>query len=164
MVLIYIIAFGGQFPLALWIDKTQQQKLYYVLSLLFSVLVLGLYAFHFTHQAIIATGIGSALLHICGGSLLYRVAGNGIKEAGMFTSPGVVGLAIGGYAAFQSFNAVPFLLIAFVVLSALAIFWFIPNAHQKNEEEHKAQLEVEPHNILMIVLLRCVRRFGTFFR
>ena len=71
MVLIYnIIAFGGQFPLALWIDKTQQQKVYYIFSLLFSVLALGLYAFHFTHQAIIATGIGSALLHICGGSLL----------------------------------------------------------------------------------------------
>jgi FSR family fosmidomycin resistance protein-like MFS transporter len=158
LILIYnILAFGGQFPLALWIDKKRQQKSYYLLSILLSFVALILYSLHLTTAAIIATGIGSALLHICGGSLLYQIAGNSVKDAGIFTSPGVLGLAIGGYIAFQQIEITYFLMLFFGLLGVVAI-WLIPNTSSSTEKEHEkdTHLGVEPHNILMIVLLLAI--------
>jgi FSR family fosmidomycin resistance protein-like MFS transporter len=73
LVILYaILAFGGQLPLGIWLDKRKQLSLFGITGitlLLFSIPIFFINNF----AAIVITGLASAIIHIVGGSVCYIV-------------------------------------------------------------------------------------------
>ena len=153
LLLYNLLAFGGQMPVAFWLEKTRNRKQ----VLLAAFALNGAAAILFPRVAsltVIMTGVASAVYHVAGGSIC---AGKGkAAPLGWFAAPGVVGLIAGGYCAAAGIS----LLLFLPVLSAgflLLLYWLdIPDAELPQQAKPAATAVPDRHDLLMILLLTVI--------
>jgi FSR family fosmidomycin resistance protein-like MFS transporter len=103
-----ILAFGGQYPVAIWLEKMGLPKKLILSACGFNVFAL--LCFQLSPQsAIVAAGIASAIYHVAGGTVCADK--NKVAGIGLFAAPGVAGLIAGGLFAWQKVNIIPFFLL-----------------------------------------------------
>ena len=144
-----ILAFGAQ-PLAgLLTDKIKNPKLVSFSGILIMGIALPAAAVNPVVSVILA-GAGSAMFHVGGGALALCLTPGKASGPGMFSAPGVAGLALGSYFAF---NGEFFLLPLVIAIAVMALFIFaseipaLPYAIKTETEEF------EKHDLLMVVIL-----------
>ena len=151
LVILYaILAFGGQLPLGIWLDKRKQLSLFGITGitlLLFSIPIFFINNF----AAIVITGLASAIIHIVGGSVCYIVNKEKATPLGIFTAPGVLGLAMGLLTGNlqNTILFIPFTLV--LVLLFLIVYKGFPSYITQQTNSPKDQLD--QHDTIMIVLL-----------
>ena len=96
LVIYVILAFCGQLPLGIIVDKLKKIKIFGQLSILLLIIATTL-SIQFVFPAIIIAGIASAGIHVIGGTICLQQSENKITPLGIFTAPGVAGLALGGF-------------------------------------------------------------------
>ncbi|MEO8116186.1 MAG: hypothetical protein ABI653_00980 [Bacteroidota bacterium] len=96
LVIYVIIAFGGQLPLGILVDKLKKLKIFGQVSILL-LMIATILSIQFIFLAIIIAGIASAGIHVIGGTICLQQSNNKITPLGIFTAPGVAGLALGGF-------------------------------------------------------------------
>jgi FSR family fosmidomycin resistance protein-like MFS transporter len=111
---------------------------------------------------VLIAGVGSGLFHVGGGSLTFQHAQGKASNAGLFASPGVLGLALGGaLAAASVFPFVPMALGLAAVCGLIAIVPFVneanttPNLPQGRSASsaRRGEIAFEQHDVIMIALL-----------
>ena len=96
LILYVIFAFGGQLPLGILVDKLKKLKIFGQVSILLLILATIL-STQFIFLAILIAGVASAGIHVIGGTICLQQSRNKITPLGIFTAPGVAGLALGGF-------------------------------------------------------------------
>ncbi|MBS1730953.1 MAG: hypothetical protein JSS67_09295 [Bacteroidetes bacterium] len=157
LVLYVILAFGGQLPLGLLVDRWKTLKVFGQLSILL-LMIATIFSIHFIFTAIIIAGIASAGIHVIGGTICLQQSENKLTPLGIFTAPGVAGLAFGGFCGMLSTEWI-LLPLSFIFL----LFWHInkkgwPVYIKKN---HPLSNLPGAHDLAMILilLLMTVRSF-----
>jgi len=148
-----IIAFGGQLFTGLVVDKTRQLKKAALLSVLLMLCAVGVFNSNLT-IAILISGLASAIIHVCGGAACYFDDNESNTMAGIFTSPGVIGLIAGGILGIHPgayfYALIPLLAGIFYLVSTL-------NIHYKNEiKQQRFSISFETHDYVMLLLLLAI--------
>ncbi|HRJ85889.1 MAG TPA: MFS transporter [Ignavibacteria bacterium] len=153
LVLLYnLLAFGAQ-PLAgLLTDKLKNPKLAVLTGLILMAAAVILYFIH-PVASVLCAGFASAVFHVGGGALALCSTPDRSSGAGLFSAPGVAGLAIGGYLAISSIF--PAALIV-VLLAAIAVFIFALKIPLLPYEAPREANEFEKHDLIMLVLLLAI--------
>ena len=150
--LIYnLLAFGGQYPFALLLEKYDKPKRYLIAAYSLNLGAVACFIF-LPSLAIVLAGFASAAYHVTGGTLSSEK--NKAFNIGLFAAPGVAGLIAGGYFAWAQIDVLP-ILFTVTTIFLLILFWF-PASPGKNTsmlQVRKEQTMIEGHDILMILLL-----------
>lgn len=163
LIVVYsIIGFGGQLPVGFWLDSKKQIKPFAQAS--FVLLPLSIVLFFINEEAgIVFSGIASAFVHVTGGVVCLlpefcgQVPENKIAPLGLFTSPGVFGLALGGI--LGQYSLWPLLpLIAAVFVIAYLIFKNDLPVY-KTPVKTENQLDIHDFIMLGLLLVMCFRSF-----
>lgn len=146
-----VLAFGGQYPVAILLEKINGVKKIIVVSYILNVIAAAIFLFS-PVPAIIIAGIASAIYHVAGGS--YCAENNKAMNIGLFAAPGVAGLVCGGFFAWKQYNIIGIILpvaIAFLfILTQLKLIKY----HGENKPEKKKHVPgIDQHDIIMILLL-----------
>ena len=150
LLLVYnVIAFGGQWPVGVLLDKSPRVKMVSIMSLAAALIALVIFRSSLP-VAVILAGIASAFFHVSGGIMALRHPSN-LHAAGLFAGPGVVGLIAGGVLAHLHIDIVP--VVALVMCAVIAGIWILPYSEVKAQEEREEQPGIDKHDVLMIVLL-----------
>lgn len=150
-----MLAFGGQYPVALLLEKTGNIKKALVFSYTLNVVAVMLF-FYAPIPAIIFAGIASAVYHVAGGT--YCATNNKAGNIGLFAAPGIAGLVAGGFLSWKQIHITPFLLpvaILFLVLLVRLNFDKLP-VEKKFNEAATGNHSIDTHDILMILLLTII--------
>lgn len=147
------LAFGGQVPAGLVVDRLGNPKLVVVLSLAVVALALAIFP-AFPALAIVLAGIAGAFFHVSGGTLALLAFPGSTVGAGLFAAPGVMGISLGAYLAWAEVPALLALILAIATVTALTLgmrasFAAIPRATEKEET-------FQWHDFLMLVLLLAI--------
>ena len=148
-----IIAFGGQLPAGIIVDKLKKVKLFSLISIACMIIAVSLFYINILY-AILFSAIASAFIHVCGGAACYLSDNKNATLAGIFTSPGVVGLIIGGIVATTSFSYFYVFAIALFILFLGMIKMQIPS--YKNLENKPQESLLDTHDFFMLVLLLAI--------
>jgi len=150
-----ILAFGGQYPVAILMEKINDTKKIIVCSYSLNAAAVAIFLFA-PAIAIVLAGIASAIYHVAGGS--YCAENNKATNIGLFAAPGVAGLIAGGFLAWKNYNIIPILLpVAIVFLFILIKLKFIKQFTGKNNSTNETQnYVVDRHDIIMILLLMII--------
>src|SRR6185295_20278293 len=125
-----ILAFGGQYPVAILMEKINDTKKILVFSYILNGMAVSIFLF-MPVFAIVLAGIASAIYHVAGGS--YCAENNKAVNIGLFAAPGVAGLIAGGFLAWRNYNIIPGLLpVAIIFLFILLRTKFIRHFSEKN--------------------------------
>ncbi len=153
MVLLYnLLAFGAQ-PLAgLLTDKLKSPGLA-VLTGLFLMAAAVIMFFVNPFAAVLFAGLASAIFHVGGGALALCSTPDRSSGAGLFSAPGVAGLAIGGYLAVNDIFPAA---IIITLLSALAVLIFAMKIPVLPYNTPREVNEFEKHDFIMLVLLLAI--------
>ncbi|MVM29520.1 MFS transporter [Spirosoma sp. HMF4905] len=152
-VMIYnLLAFGGQLPAGIWLDRIGHYRKPAVLSLLGMVLALGLLCFQFFWVAIVIAGISSAIFHVSGGAVTLVSFPGKSYYTGIFSAFGVMGLALGGWAGTMHWYGVGFGLMTGLIALLLGLLKANFPLAQKQEFVTKNH-HLDNHDYLMILLL-----------
>ena len=95
MLMVYaIIGFGGQLPIGMWLDATKKFRRFSSIALALLIAspiccMVNIYA------GILVAGFASAFVHVTGGAISLKSCNDKIGPLGLFTAPGVLGLALG---------------------------------------------------------------------
>jgi len=147
-----ILAFGGQYPVALWLEKNISPKRLLVFA--YCLNIAAVIIFYFSPPiAIVLAGIASAFYHVAGGTVCAQK--NKAFTIGIFAAPGVAGLIAGGLMAWNQLN------ISFVLLAlSIVIFYFLTKMKieisviEVTEKPSLAKHSpIDQHDIIMILLL-----------
>jgi FSR family fosmidomycin resistance protein-like MFS transporter len=147
-----LLAFGGQYPVAIGLEKLFTPKKFLSIACLLNVLAIILFMYS-PLAAVLPAGIASAIYHVAGGSLC--AAENKSSSIGIFAAPGVAGLIGGGLLAWNQVN------IYWPLIAAAVLFWIaiehtvLPDKlnsspQYTNKEKHNV---IDKHDLLMILLL-----------
>ncbi len=153
MLIVYaIIGFGGQLPVGMWLDTSKSFKTFSKAALL--LLLLSPAAWYINPYAgIIVAGFSSAFVHVTGGAVCLESSHNKVGALGLFTAPGVLGLALGSASASVSQYC---LLVP--VAAVLLISWFLLqqkcNVTFVNPQPSKPLLD--GHDLIMLGILLTV--------
>lgn len=152
LVILYnAMAFAGQVPAGILTDKVNRPRLVLAMSLC-AIAVALLLRDTAPLAAVLLAGAGSAFFHVSGGQVTLGLAENKAAAPGLFTGPGVMGLAIGGLLAATH---QPALLLLFVLLLVFAAAMFLlpvrslPARLQSVPGDHG----LETHDVIMMLLL-----------
>ena len=147
-----ILAFGGQYPVAILVEKLKDTKKLLVLSYLLNAVALVTFLF-VPAISIILAGIASAMYHVAGGT--YCAQNNKATNIGLFAAPGIAGLVAGGYLSWKQAYIIPVLLpVTLVFLFGLLKMSFTNEVAEKNDDEPRKQKHLfDTHDIIMILLL-----------
>lgn len=156
LILYALLAFGGQLPIGMWLDKNRNLKAFGIIALLLLIVACALF-FIQPMLAICIAGIASALLHVTGGCICLMLHKNKFSLLGIFTAPGVAGLAIGGFC-----GALPvycILIPMFFVIGLLVII--LKNGFPVYKVTASQNNIPDSHDMIMILLLfmMCLRSF-----
>jgi FSR family fosmidomycin resistance protein-like MFS transporter len=155
------LAFAAQPLFGYLADRTDRPRAFAVAGLACiagAVLVASLNPF----VAVLVAGVGSGLFHVGGGALTFQSAQGRASNAGVFASPGVLGLALGGaLAAASVFPFVPMALGLMAVCGLIAIAPIAgktettPNLPQGRSasSQRRGERTIEQHDLIMIALL-----------
>lgn len=156
-----ILAFGGQYPVALWLEKLKNPKIALMGSYALNVVAACIFM-KVPQVAIVLTGIASAVYHVAGGSICARE--NKAANIGLFAAPGVMGLIAGGYFAHQQMQIQVWLLATAVIFLALLYFAEFSNStHQTKKEAATTHFTIDGHDITMILLLTVISLRSAFW-
>lgn len=149
-----LLAFGGQYPVAIFIEKKRSLKQFLLLS--YGLNIFAIVSFSFMPQlSIVLAGIGSAIYHVAGGTVCAEK--NKAVNIGIFAAPGVAGLITGGYLAYAGINILPALLIASTVFFILLTMLPFKIIYEKdNEFAENKKNPLDQHDIIMILLLTII--------
>ena len=147
-----ILAFGGQYPVAILVDKLNDTKKLLVFSYLLNAIALATFLF-VPAMSIILAGIASAIYHVAGGT--YCAQNNKAENIGLFAAPGIAGLVAGGYLSWKQIDIIPILLpVTLVFLFGLIKMNFTKLVTEKNADEPRKEKHLfDTHDIIMILLL-----------
>ena len=153
MVLLYnVLAFGAQ-PLAgLLTDKLKNPKLAVLTGLFLMAAAIIMYFIH-PLSAVLFAGLASAVFHVGGGALALCSTPDRSSGAGLFSAPGVAGLAIGGYLAISDIFPAA---VMVTLLSALAVFIFALKIPVLPYNSIKEENEFDKHDFIMLILLLAI--------
>lgn len=150
-----LIAFGGQYPVALWLEKWKQPKRFLLLAYGLNVLAVCFFL-PAPQLSIVLAGVASAIYHVAGGSVCARQ--NKAADIGLFAAPGVMGLIAGGYWAYAGADIWLYLLVAASVF--LGGIYFVPvrDAEQRDiiRSAPVPSISLDRHDIIMIILLTVI--------
>ena len=144
-----VLAFGGQLPVGIWLDRNRDIKSFGIVSV-FLLLVVCILSFINPLLAIIIAGIASAGVHVVGGCVCLIVNKDKITPLGIFTAPGIAGLTIGGFlgAINPNWIMLPFVIALFslilIVRNGFPVYLL---SKCKNDKA------IDKHDMLMILLL-----------
>ena len=154
LLLYNLLAFGGQYPVALWIEKTGGHKKFLTGSYLLNLLAIVFFPV-LPQLSVVLTGIASAIYHVAGGAVCARQ--NKAVHIGIFAAPGVAGLILGGYFAWTGYQLDIFLLPAVAAFLLLLQFLPIPPVAPTDEVTPvKAAIIPDRHDLIMILLLTVI--------
>lgn len=147
-----VIAFGGQYLVAIILEKKNDIKKFLVFAYLLNITAISIFIFTPVF-AILFAGVASAIYHVAGGT--YCAANNKSVNIGIFAAPGVAGLITGGYLAWRSFNIIPILLPISIIFLFILLKMKIENRLiQKNQSvPEKQKHSIDDHDIIMMLLL-----------
>jgi MFS transporter, FSR family, fosmidomycin resistance protein len=150
-----LLAFGGQYPVALLLEKSGKTKQFLLIACGLNTIAVGVFII-VPQLSIILAGIASAIYHVAGGSVC--ASENKAIHIGLFAAPGVAGLISGGYLAYEGINIVWTLLIAsliFLVLVTKLPMKVNPVVVDKEPVGNKI-FSLEQHDFIMIGLLTVI--------
>jgi MFS transporter, FSR family, fosmidomycin resistance protein len=156
MLVIYgIIGFGGQLPLALFVDRLKTIAPFAHASLL--ILFLSV-CFYFVDPmiGIVLTGFAGAGVHVVGGTICLQSDDRTNSLIGLFAAPGVLGLTIGGLLSGIAVNPLLAVLILLPVVGASTMRAGIPN-YQVGMKKQSSGLDTHDWIMLSILLFMCFR-------
>jgi MFS transporter, FSR family, fosmidomycin resistance protein len=146
------LAFVLQAPLGLLIDKWLNPKLAALLSLM--LVASAFLVWDVLFPALILAGVGNALFHVGGGSLVLSIKQKTATFVGLFVAPGAIGLALGTY--LSSLHVVTSLWmfpIGLIGLSLLIIFTPIPNFTRDKVEKGSSNFEFLIVTLILIPVI-----------
>jgi FSR family fosmidomycin resistance protein-like MFS transporter len=146
-----ILAFGGQYPVAILLEKLNGVKKIIIASYILNVIAATIFLFT-PALAIVIAGIASAIYHVAGGS--YCAENNKALNIGLFAAPGVAGLISGGFFAWKQYNIIGIILpvaIAFLFILTQIKFTKYPGENKPGTGKHVTG--IDQHDIIMILLL-----------
>lgn len=146
-----LLAFGGQYPIALWIEKHRNSKSFLLASYSLNALAAAVFLY-LPSAAVVLAGVASAIYHVAGGAVC--AADKKAGGIGYFAAPGVAGLIAGGYFAWSGYHLTWILLATAFCFLVILFRMHIPD-RQMQEEPSSAATSVVPdrHDIIMILLL-----------
>ena len=146
-----ILAFGGQYPVAMLMEKINNTKRILIFSYILNVTSIAIFLFA-PEIAIIFAGIASAIYHVAGGS--HCAEKNTATNIGLFAAPGVGGLIAGGYLSWKQIEIIPFLLPAAIFFLIVLMKMNLKTSSVKNiERSENENHRIDTHDIIMILLL-----------
>lgn len=151
------IAFAGQLPIGLWIDKTENLKLPVKISFILLPAAILLFPLN-PFLAILIAGVASAGIHVSGGCISFFVAEGKISPLGIFTAPGVAGLALGGFCINMPSGFLWVLLIPVGINIYLIIKEGIP-PYSSICKKNKAAIDSHDMVMLLVLLIMVMRSF-----
>lgn len=153
LVLLYnALAFGGQVPAGMLVDRIKQPRWIVFGSLGLVLVAIAVFEAN-PLLAITFAGIGGAFFHVSGGMLALMAYPKSTIGTGLFAAPGVMGLALGGYLAWNAFPLMPWL------IGGIALVALLVGILDMNFEAPKPQQKAEPlgwHDFMMLVLLMAI--------
>jgi MFS transporter, FSR family, fosmidomycin resistance protein len=155
LVLLYnVLAFGGQVPAGMLVDRLGRPKLALVISI--GLMAAGLLLFPIAPLAAIClAGLGGAFFHVAGGMLTLLAYPESTVGAGLFAAPGVLGLGLGGYLAWTGVAMLPWL--ALVALGIMALIIALPYPQRDQAPAQPTQeTPIDWHDLIMLVLLLAI--------
>lgn len=148
LILYVILAFGGQLPLGMAVDKLKKLKTIGQASILLLILA-SILTSHFIFLAIIFAGFASAGIHVIGATICLQLSENKMTPLGIFSAPGVAGLALGGFC-----GSLP---IQWIWLIAAIIFILFFKISKMGWPQYIIKKEIannpDTHDAIMILLL-----------
>lgn len=149
-----IFAFGGQLPAGIIVDKTKNIKTFSFISLSLMIVAIAL-SYINIFAAIIFSGFASAFIHVCGGAACYVSGQKNVTIAGIFTSPGVIGLILGGIAGTMHFNYFYIFIVPIAILLFLLTRLSIPS-YSSIKQNTNEPLLLDTHDFFMLILLLAI--------
>ncbi len=156
LVVYSILAFGGQLPAGLWLDKSRNIKGFAFTSIYLLLISIALF-FVNPALAIIVNGIASAGIHVTGGSVCLMIHEDKAGPLGIFTAPGVIGLALGLLS-----GALNPLIIAIPAVGTMFCLGLVsrtlfPAYLQQGKKEAANQLDHHDWVMILLLLIMCLR-------
>lgn len=149
-----VLAFGGQYPVALWLEKFSNKKPFLIAAYGLNTGAAVLFFINPSVSVVLA-GLASAIYHVTGGSVC--AAGNKAINIGIFAAPGVAGLVAGGYCAWTGYNLTPALLIITMLFLLLLLRLQIKNiVAAKQPCKNLISVIPDRHDVVMILLLTVI--------
>ena len=148
-----VIAFGGQLPAGIIVDKFKRIKIFSLLSVVFMITAILCFYINIFY-AIFFSAVASAFIHVCGGAATYLSDNKSSALSGIFTSPGVVGLIIGGIAGAASFSFFYVFIAVLIVLFLLMIRLHLPDYKILKTTQENTLLDT--HDFFMLALLLAI--------
>jgi len=148
-----VIAFGGQLPAGIVVDKSKNIKLYTIIAIVCMLLAITI-SYESVFYAILLSAVASAFIHVCGGAACYLSDQKSSTLAGLFTSPGVLGLITGGILASTSFQYFYVLIPILLLLLLMIIKTKLPIYNAMEKQTENAILET--HDFFMLILLLAI--------
>ena len=150
-----LLAFGGQYPVAIWLEKKTDPR--QSLLLAYGVNITALLLFAVSPQlAIILAGIASAIYHVAGGTVCAEK--NKASDIGLFAAPGVAGLVAGGYFAYAGIGVSGWLLA--IAVGFLLILFRLPIKRKTSlpvkRNAISGKFMLDQHDMIMILLLTVI--------
>jgi FSR family fosmidomycin resistance protein-like MFS transporter len=151
--LIYnLLAFGGQYPVAIWLEKIRNRKAVLMAAFLLNLAAAVMFPF-LSAVAVVLAGLASAVYHVAGGAVC--AADRKSFSIGLFAAPGVAGLIAGGYFAWSGLQlSIPLMLLCMVFLLLLMALP-IPMA-KTVQPQSKITASPDSHDFIMILLLTVI--------
>ena len=141
------LAFVLQAPFGLLVDKVLNPKLAALLGLM--LVASAFLVWDVLFPALILAGVGNALFHVGGGSLVLSIKQKTATFAGLFVAPGAIGLALGTY--LSSMHVVSSLWIFPIGLIGLSLLLFFTPIPIFTRD--KVEKETVNHEFLIVTLI-----------
>jgi MFS transporter, FSR family, fosmidomycin resistance protein len=150
-----LLAFGGQLPAGIWLDRIGHYRAASVLSL--GAMMAALF-FSDTNVWIFTAlaGLSSAFFHVAGGAATLISFPQKSVFVGLFSAFGVLGLALGGWAAAVQWQWGMYLLMMGLGVVMLFLVWAKFPSEQKVTNSQEEQPLLDTHDYLMILLLAAI--------
>ncbi len=149
MLLYNALAFAMQAPFGYLVDKQLNPRVVAVIGL---TLIAAAYLFwNNPLTSISIAGIGNALYHVGGGSLVLSLEKRKATYAGIFTAPGAIGLAVGGWLAIAKPFAVEWI-IPILLLSMGKIILQTPTPQFNRTKENSPTDKIG----ISLLLIACI--------
>ncbi|HEX2899956.1 MAG TPA: hypothetical protein VHS96_09580 [Bacteroidia bacterium] len=154
LVLLYnALAFGGQLPAGMVVDRIGNPKLVVAASLAVVAVALAIFPVA-PAMSIALAGIAGAFFHVSGGMLALLAFPGSTVGAGLFAAPGVMGITLGAYLAWAGLPALVVLGVTAAGFAALVFLLHMPFASAPKPVSKDEAFEW--HDFLMIVLLMAI--------
>ena len=145
-------AFVLQAPFGFIIDKALNPKAAAMLGLAF--VAVSFLFWNNIFAALTIAGIGNALFHVAGGSLVLTLKNKIATFSGIYVAPGGIGLALGSFLSVSQTN-INFMLfpLALIILGLMLCYVKTPEFNRTNEKENTPDYRIVIVGLIMIPIV-----------